>query len=279
MTGNVDALRVVGNDLYVGGEFQDGFGLPNADYLAKCDLTTGAVSVTTSVASFPGPVYALAADTNGRVYAGGNFQNLDGNTASDFVAGYFAGSWSPLGFGPGNSGHVAGIVRSLATLGTTLYVGTDANNVATIPTADHVIRWDGSQWAPLGSNGAGDGYLPTVTSVFALLAVGSHVYATGDWHNASGDPKADFIADFDGSTWQSVGTNGGSDGPLNAKGEAMAFFGGYLHVGGNFTSAGGDPLAPVHRAVRRLRAVQPEQRDQAPQGDTSTQEGHRPAVR
>lgn len=241
--GNVDALQVIGNDLYVGGEFQDGAGIASADYLLKCDLTTGASSTTTAL-SMPGPIYALTADANGRLYAGGNFQNLEGNSASDFVASYAAGAWSPLGSGPGNAGLVTGIVRSLAANGTDLYIGSDGNNIATLPPADHVARWDGFNWHQVGSNATGtDGFFPTTTSVFALHATSTHVYASGDWTNVGGDPLADFIADFDGGGWRTMGTNGAGNGALAAKGESLAMFNGTLHAGGAFGEAGGDPLA------------------------------------
>jgi hypothetical protein len=247
LTGSVDALKVVGNTLFVGGNFQDGFGLAAADYMLACDLTSGSVSATATAPSFPGPVYALAVDGTGRLYAGGNFHNVAGNTASDFVASYDGLSWSPLGTGAGGGGHVTGIVRSLATSGTDLYVGSDGLDIATLPTADHVARWDGVQWHPLGSNGAGNGYLPSVaaTSVYALLVHGQNVYASGNWQNVGGNPAADYIGAFnvDSATWQTVGSDGAGGGPLNAKGESMTVFNGVLHAGGNFTSAGGDPLA------------------------------------
>src|SRR5215207_3196197 len=41
-TGNVRALQVIGSKLYVGGEFQNGAGIANADYMLVCDLTNGA---------------------------------------------------------------------------------------------------------------------------------------------------------------------------------------------------------------------------------------------
>lgn len=245
LTGNVDALAVVGNTIYVGGEYQNGFGNSDGDYLVGCDLTTGLVTATTSVASFPGPVYALAADSNGRLYAGGNFSNLDGNSASDYVAGFSAGTWTSLGFGAGNIGHVTGAVRSLATSGTDLYIGSDAANIASLPTADHVARWDGSQWHALGSNAAGtDGYLPAVTSVFALHVTAGAVYASGSWVNVGGDPTSDFLAGYTTSAgWGPIGTDGAGGGAFNAKTEALAFFQNVLYAGGNFTSAGGDTLA------------------------------------
>ena len=61
--GNVTSLQIVGQTLYVGGEFQNGAGIASADYLLACDLPTGAASSTVDPAHpFSGPVYALAAD-------------------------------------------------------------------------------------------------------------------------------------------------------------------------------------------------------------------------
>ena len=256
--GNVTSLRVVGSYLFVGGEFQDAGGIPTADYLVKCDLLTGSPVSTITNLSFPfnGPVYALTSDTAGNLYAGGGFNNLENNPASDKVAAYSPGGvWSNMGSGGGPCGcAVTDFVRSLASDGTSVYVGADSVDIAGIPQADHVARWDGA-WHAVGSNAAGtDGYLPTVTSIDALLSSGSHVYATGNWFNLGGNPTADYIADFDGTSWKPIGSNGAGDGPLTAKGEALAIYGGVLHAGGNFTSAGGDSLA---RFLAKFTGVPP----------------------
>jgi hypothetical protein len=256
--GNVTSLRVVGGYLYVGGEFQDGGGIPTADYLVRCDISTGVPSTTNTNAidNFNGAVYALTSDTAGNLYAGGGFFDLENNPASDKVAMFNGTTWSNLGTGPGpGGGAVDSFVRSLADDGTSLYIGADSVNIAGIAQADHVARWNGSNWSAVGANAAGtDGYLPVSTSIDALFTSGSHVYATGNWLNVGGDPTADYFADFDGTSWKPVGSNGAGNGAFNAKGESIAMFGGVLHVGGNFTSAGGDPLA---RFVARFVGVPP----------------------
>ena len=241
--GNVHALRVVGNSLYVGGTFQDGGGVSNADYMVRCDLTTGSPTTTNTVGTFNGPVYALTSDTAGNLYAGGGFIDLETNPASDKVAMFDGSVWSNLGIGAPNGGAVTDFVRSLASDGTNVYVGADSNDIAGIPQADHVARWDGA-WHAMGANAAGtNGYLPTVTSIDALHASGGHVYATGNWLDVGGDPTADYFADFNGTSWKPVGSNGTGNGAFNAKGASIATYAGVLHVGGNFTSAGGDTLA------------------------------------
>ena len=76
--GNVTSLQIIGQTLYVGGEFQNGAGIASADYLLACDLAGGASSTTVVDPAHPfsGSVYALAADSNGTLYAGGGFTNL-----------------------------------------------------------------------------------------------------------------------------------------------------------------------------------------------------------
>ena len=246
VSGNVHALQVIGANLYVGGAFSGVDGLPHTGGLFRCDLNTGTPSSTTidPAHDFNGVVYALTADSGGNLYAGGGFADLENIPAADKVAKLSGAAWSAMGSGAGPCGcAVDDFVRSLASDGTNVYVGADSVNIAGIAQADHVARWDGA-WHAVGANVAEtDGYLPLVTSIDALFASGGHVYATGNWLNVGGDPTADYLADFDGASWKPVGSNGAGDGALTAKGESFAVFGGVLHVGGNFTKAGGDSLA------------------------------------
>jgi hypothetical protein len=132
----------------------------------------------------------------------------------------------------------------MASNGTDVYIGTDSVNVANIAQADHVARWNGSAWSALGANSAGtDGWLPTTAFIYALAAKGSQVVATGSFQNANGNPMADHIASFDGTTWKPLGSNGAGNGPWIGNGLAVAIIGNEVYAGGNFTSAGGDPVA------------------------------------
>ena len=242
--GSVAALQVIGNTLFVGGAFQNGAGIDAADYLLACDLTTGASSSTVgSDGDFTGGVYALTADSNGTLYAGGTFINLDTIAAADHVAAY-DGTWHAMGSGPSTgAGAVDSIVRGLAANGTDVYVGTDASNVAGIAAADHVAKWNGSAWSALGSNGSGNGWFTTTTFINALTVAGPLVFAAGSFQNANGVATADDIAYFDGSAWRPIGSNGAGNGPMIANLTALAVFRSKVHVAGNFTSAGGDVKA------------------------------------
>jgi hypothetical protein len=243
--GSVDALQIIGNTLFVGGAFQNGGDIDAADYLLACNLTTGASSSTVpNDGDMNGGVYALTADSNGVLYAGGQFINVEGIAAADHVAAY-DGTWHAMGSGPGpGTGAVDDYVRSLAASGTNVYVGTDSVNVAGITNADHVVRWNGSSWSAVGANTAGtNGWFPSTSFIYALAASGARVYASGSFQNANGVATADEIGYFDGTSWHPIGSDGAGNGPLTAQGSALAIYSGSLVVGGPFINAGGDLLA------------------------------------
>ncbi len=246
ITGTVFALQIVGSTIYVGGAFADAAGISSADALVACDLNTGAARATVGDnLGISGPVYALAADSKGTLYAGGGFSDVAGIPAADDVA-YLNGSgWHAMGTGTGQRGSaVDTFVRSLTANGTNVYVGTDAVNIAGIPQADHIAKWNGTAWSAVGSNTAGkDGWFPASTTIDALTTSGSRVFASGTFINANGDPLADIVAEFDGSSWQPIGSNGAGNGALNANTRALTTFNGQLVAGGSFTNAGGNDLA------------------------------------
>jgi len=244
-SGNVMALQVLGNTLYVGGTFQNGAGIAAADGLLACDLTTGDSRATVPHdGDISGSVYALAADANGVLYAGGTFTNVEGIDAADHVAAY-DGTWHAMGAGSGpKGGAVEDHVRALVANGPEVWIGTDAADVADIATADHVARWDGTEWHAVGTNTAGtDGWFPTTTSINALTIANGLVVAAGSFQNADGVATADNIAYFDGGAWYPIGSNGAGNGPYLGDTRALAVFRGKLYASGNFTSAGGDTKA------------------------------------
>ena len=257
---NVDALQIIGSTLFVGGEFQDAADIDTADYMLACDLATGASSsLFATDGQFSGPIYSLAADSLGTLYAGGNFLNLAEFPGADYVAGYSGGTWHAVG--PSGTPSVTGIVRSLDTEGTNLYVGTDALDIAGIPQADHVARWDGSDWSALGANTAGtNGWLPASATIYALESYDGVVMVGGAFLDANGQAAADYLAAYGGTTWRPIGSNGSGDGPVGAEVHALRVYGNQLFAGGNFTAAGGDsrakflatyPLSVVDNAISK----------------------------
>ena len=238
ITASVQALQVLGNTLYIGGSFANGGGLAAADFLVGCDLTTGAASSTVaSDGGMTGSVLALTA-AGGTLYAGGAFINVGGNLAIDHVGAY-DGSWHSMGTGPSpGGGPIDSFVRSLASDGTNVYVGSDSLNIGGVAAADHVAKWNGSAWSAMGSS-----YFSTTTFIYALAVSGPFVFAGGSFQNESGDPLADQIVYWDGVSWHHLGSNGAGNGPYIGTTDALATVGTRVYTGGNFTSAGGDTLA------------------------------------
>jgi hypothetical protein len=240
ITANVKALKIVGRMLYIGGDFADGAGLTSADKLVRCNLDTGVPSSTVadSAHEINSAVYALTADSAGRLYAAGSFININGIPNADHVA-MFDGTWHAM-----QAGAVGSITRSIASDGTNVYIGSDAVDIAGLAKADHVAKWNGTTWSPLGGNAANtDGWLPASAFINAIATSGSNVFVAGSFQNADGHPTADMVAGFNGFSWAPMGSNGAGNGALGGPGNAITVFGGQVVAGGNFTAAGGDSRA------------------------------------
>ena len=94
------ALTVQGSVVYVGGEFTDAGGIPDADRIATWNGSTwNAVSSSTSQIA-NGRVSDIAV-SGGKVYAGGTFQNAGGEADADFLAVWDGTSWEPFCDAPG----------------------------------------------------------------------------------------------------------------------------------------------------------------------------------
>ena len=159
-------------------------------------------------------VYALTADSAGRLYAAGSFINIDSITNADHVA-MFDGTWHAM-----QAGAVDGITRSIASDGTNVYIGSDAVDIAGIAQADHVAKWNGTAWSALGANAATtDGWLPASAFINAIATSGSNVFVAGSFQNADGHPTADMVAGFNGFSWAPLGSDGAGNGPLRRAGQ------------------------------------------------------------
>ncbi len=191
-------------------------------------------------------VTALSSDgTN--LYTGGSFTlrcaNPDcSSTAAangvNRVARWDGANWQPLGFGVNNT------VLTLSSDGANLYAGgnftrlcNNATCTATIAAngVNHVARWDGANWQPLGFG--------VNNSVFTLSSDGTNLYAGGVFarlcDNADCSVTAangiNHLARWDDANWHSLGTGGqGTDSSISA----LAWDGNYLYAGGQFRAAG-----------------------------------------
>jgi hypothetical protein len=231
----VYAIAVSGTDIYVGGNFTDADNIPTADYLVKWDgIQWSAVgnSVNTALNGMVTSLVVNGAD----LYVGGQFTNADGNPLADYVV-RWNGSWNALGSNGAGNGSLSSWVNALAYDGTWLYVGgkfTNVNNAGTtLPTADYIARWNGSQWSAMGSNGSGNGALNQV--VYALAVDDSdNLYAGGAFTNAANSATADYVAKWDGANWNALGGFLGN-GSVNSFVNAIAISGSNVYLGGAFT--------------------------------------------
>lgn len=251
LNGEVHSILVRGGNVFVGGYFYDvnDGGTPqlNADYIAVWDGVhwSGLGSGPGGDGSVSGGVLALAADETGNVYAGGGFQNVTNGAVAmpeaDYVAKWDGSAWSPLGVDRlSNDGCLKAVVYSLAVSGSNVYAGgffTDVvDNETVIPAADHIAKWDGTNWSALGAGPGGDGSLNG--SVRALAVSGGDLYAGGNFVDVSNGAtaiwEADYIAKWDGIAWSALG-GGALDGSLNNGVEAVAILGPNVYVGGWFS--------------------------------------------
>ena len=149
--------------------------------------------------------------------------------------------WNPLN---GNSGsnalNATALTMVVNPISGDLYAGGLFTNVAGIPEADYIAKWDGSSWSALGSNGSGNGALAQGSGngqmgVFDLAFDSSgNLFVTGNF-TISG--VASYLAKWNGTSWSSVGT--GLE--FNGSGRAIAVDSqNHVYLGGQFVNVAGD---------------------------------------
>ena len=150
--------------------------------------------------------------TTGEVYFGGLFRNAIDSTG-DYIIKYNpeTGEFSSLG----NDGNEDGALKAgdKGTNGSGIFsmVFDSAGNLYV--TGDFVInetiydvaKWDGTSWSALG---VGDEFISVTTEYKGRsIAIDSqeNIYVAGAFYNIGGDPNADGIAKWDGTSWSSIG--------------------------------------------------------------------------
>ena len=271
--GTVSALTRHGSDLYVGGSITRA-GASTVNNIARWDGGNfNRLGVGTSGNGVDGPVYAIAVDSVGVVYVGGDFDNAGGAPAAN-IAKWDGVSWSALGGGTDGPVHAIAVDSAdnvfaggdFLNAGSTYYPffarwsagswthGGGVNSIvkallpiavddvivggefswAGLGAAARVARWDDSVWSPLDEG-------MNLTGIFALARTENGIVLAGGSFTEAGGSTAYSIAAWDGSAWWPLG-DGVEQGVY-----ALAGSGDVVFVGGNFDSSGGQ-LSP-HVAI------------------------------
>ncbi|MBC8144620.1 MAG: hypothetical protein H7X80_03480, partial [bacterium] len=150
---------------------------------------------------------------NGKIYAGGDFMLEQGTSHN--VAEYDGSEWRPLGSG------VSSFVNDLVVHDGDLYAAGDFYYAGT-ERVNGLARWNGTDWAPVGSD-------DNIGIVNELATDGTYLYAAGAFTWLSGQP-VDGVAKWNGATWEPVGS-------LNGSLSAIAIVGSEVYAGGRVTRA------------------------------------------
>lgn len=235
----VRALALRGSELFVGGFF-DRAGEVEAGSFASWNPATaswnphGAGVHDDDLAGF---VYALAVDAaSGAVYLGGRFTKA-GDVGAWNLAVLEGETYRSLGDVSSYGGSTAE-VKAIAVAGSGLYIGgsfTAAGNAA----ADHLARYDGTSWSPVG-----DG-IDNEVAALAATPDGA-VVVVGDF-SMSGELRVPGGGVWTGTSWRTFGQGVNGDPFGNGTVSAIVPDAGGAFVGGLFDQAGHVRVGSVAR--------------------------------
>jgi hypothetical protein len=217
-----------------------GNGLPaecHALRVANSGLT--GVSLTVLLTSPTTPVMRLNssntfvamgnAQLNSLTVYGGSFHAASAWTGDDACQRYDGTQWVPV-HGPG----IAGDVHAATRLGTDMVIGGTFLSAAGV-TMNHIARWDGTTFQPLGPGLTG-------TKVDALLTLDNGDVVAGGLFLQAGSTALNHMGRWDGTAWSSFGS--GLSAPVLA---LCKMPNGDLIAGGQFSLAGGVPCESIAR--------------------------------
>lgn len=230
-SGVVYAVAVVGNEIFVGGQFTS-IGKATANNVARWDGTRWSSLGDGADNGVNGAVWAITVTANG-VYVGGDF-TMAGSVVSKNVARWDGSSWTALDSGLGDApGFVGSRVTALASDGSIVVAG-GTFTAAGSTEANRIAIWNEATdaWTTLGyglrpKNSAG------TAAVYALEVTSDSIYAGGSF-GLAGEVRASNVARWDrnGTTWSAIGK--GTNGWVTA----LAVDVDYVYAGGLFTRAG-----------------------------------------
>ena len=91
------------------------------------------------------------------MFAGGSFQNANGDPTADFVAWFDGTAWHPVGSNGAGDGPMLGTVFALTTLGQELYAGGNFTRAGGNTLASSVASFPFASLTSAGGGGGGGG--------------------------------------------------------------------------------------------------------------------------
>jgi len=227
-----------GKALYAGGFFQQTNGI------GACSIARWKNSTWSTLGDgLSAPISAMSVFNDGSgpaLFVGGSFASIS-SVAASHIAKWNGSNWSTLGSGVGGS--ISTQVKALAEFddgtGSALYVGgyfTTAGGTA----ANHIAKWDGSNWSPLGSGMIGPANFTSGVSALAVFddGAGPALYA-GGYFTTAGGVTVNHIAKWNGSVWSALGSGMAAADKVNALAVFDDGTGPALYAAGWITTAGG----------------------------------------
>jgi len=257
--GQVDAVAVMGNNVFFGGNFNSAGGQSAAD-IAEWNgtnwsaLGSGMTDTTTSGT----PIVKALKVVGTTLYAGGSFDDA-GGVASPSLAAWNGTAWGAVGtgvlqctffdvpnhcYGTPNDGTVDSL--AVSSTGSTLYVG-GAFNFVGGQEYYGLAQWDGTAWSGIGGFGAinngsvGPVFGMAVDAGTGTLYVGGTFDHIGITSTHTGGVAAASVAAWNGTAWSALGVGANNcSGCGNATVSTVAVRSGVVYVSGSFYGMGGD---------------------------------------
>jgi hypothetical protein len=259
LNGTVETLGVAGSVVYAGGRFTSVNGSITRNGLASFDASSGSVTafdpnLRIGSAAGEGLCIRLVGST---VYAGGQFDNVNGATTRHALAAFDSTTGAVKTFDPNvQKGGSSGTVNDLALIGTTMYVGGSFDTVNGTTTRHAVAAFD-------TSTGTVTGFDPNIGGalgvVFALSLRSSTLYVGGEYTTVNGAIARQSLAAFDTNTGAATAFNPDLHAqeapnlPIDVR--TLGISGSDAFAGGNFVSAGG--VRRAHLAAFYMPTGQP----------------------
>jgi hypothetical protein len=240
MSGGVNAISIIGNDLYIGGNFTfipDG-GTTNLNHIAKYSNGVWSALANNGLNSTVNALAVIGTD----LYVGGSFNTTADGTITNLsnIAKYdtVGNAWSSMP----HLGVDGFNVFALAAIGSDLYVGGNFSATADgqVTNLNGIAKYSGGVWSPLAHKGL-EGEVHALAVSGTNLCVGGNFAETYDIQITN----LNNIALYSGGAWSAL-ANTGLDSVVNA----LAVNGSDLYVGGVFTKTKDNAVVNLHHVAK-----------------------------